>query len=313
MEPAFTTVYVKEISDHFQYIKRLSKGTFGKVLLVQEKATGNPVAMKAVKKDKTELNTFQKELSYSIFLSNHPGIIATHPIFIDTPNYYIMIQELATARTLQQLIDHEEGIPEITVKRCAAQLARALDYMHSRRLVHRDLKAENILLMDKECHSVKLCDFGQSRPIGSIVTSVSNIIPSLSPEQCVMKSDEYMVVTTSIDSWAFAVLLYVALMGDYPWEGAVEEDEMYQAFHCWQKSGNNISPPAQWKKLTYEALNMFNKLLSEDPDSRYSVLSITHCIRYAWRIEEFSEEEMTEEEEEDEDMEESILQAQEST
>lgn len=216
------------------------------------------------------------------------------------------------------------GIPEITAKRCAAQVARALDYMHSRRLVHRDLKPDNVLLMDKECHSVKLCDFGLSRPIGSIVTSLSHIIPSLCPEQCAMKSDEYLVVTTSIDSWAFAVLLYVALMGDYPWEGAVEEDEMYQAFHSWQKSGNDISPPARWKKLTKEALNMLNKLLSEDPDSRYSVLSISHCIRYAWRIEEFSEEEMTDEEntedesteEEDEGMGESDLftmQAQEST
>ncbi|XP_073484970.1 serine/threonine-protein kinase SBK1-like [Aquarana catesbeiana] len=305
MEPAFTTVYVKEISDHFQYIKRLGKGTFGKVLLVQDKVTGNPVAMKAVKKDKTKLTDFLKELSYSIVLSNHHGIIATHPIFINTPNYYIMTQELATAGTLHQLIEHEVEIPEITAKRCAAQLARALDYMHSRRLVHRDLKPDNILLMDKECHSVKLCDFGLSRPIGSIVTSMSHIIPSLSPEQCAMKSDEYLVVTTSLDSWAFAVLIYVALMGDNPWEAAVEEDEMYQAFHCWQKSGNNISPPARWKKLTKEALNMFNKLLSEDPDSRSSVVSITCYLRYAWRIEEFSEEEMTEDEsteDEEEDM-----------
>lgn len=63
--------------------------------------------MKAVKKDKTKLTDFLKELSYSIVLSNHHGIIATHPIFINTPNYYIMTQELATAGTLHQLIEHE--------------------------------------------------------------------------------------------------------------------------------------------------------------------------------------------------------------
>lgn len=63
--------------------------------------------MKLMKKDKIQLQAFLKELSYSIFLSNHPGIIATHPIFIDTLNNYIMTQELATAGTLHQLIEHE--------------------------------------------------------------------------------------------------------------------------------------------------------------------------------------------------------------
>lgn len=127
---------------------------------------------------------------------------------------------------------------EEMVKLCAIQLARALDFMHSRGLVHQDRKPDNALLMDKECHTIKLCDFGLTETIGSIVTKMSHIIPYMSPELCALKRNQYLVITSSVDFWAFAVVFFVALTGNFPWKEAMAEDILYQVCKFWQKSDN---------------------------------------------------------------------------
>ncbi|XP_077346336.1 serine/threonine-protein kinase SBK1-like [Lithobates pipiens] len=313
MEPTFTTVYAEEIPDQYQVIKRLGQGTFGEVLLIQDKNTGKPMAVKLVRKDRIKQKAFLKELSLSISLSNHQGIITTYPIFIETLDHYLMTQELAIAGTLHDLIEPQVGMPEEMVKRCAIQLAWALDFMHSRGLVHRDLKPDNVLLMDKECHTIKLCDFGLTETISSIVTKMSHIIPYMSPELCALKKNQYLVITPSVDSWAFAVLLFIALTGNFPWKEAMAEDILYQVYKFWQKSEHLFPPPALWGKFTKEALMMFHKFFSQDPISRPSVLSIINCISYTWKIEECYQEVVTEAEGGTEEIEFVIIQDQEPT
>ncbi|XP_063771939.1 serine/threonine-protein kinase SBK1-like [Pseudophryne corroboree] len=274
----------QEVSDHYNIIKRLGQGTFGKVLLAQDKKTGEPVAIKLVRKDRIALKDFVKELSISISLSGYHGIIATYPMFYNTMDYYIMTQELATAGTLHHLIKAKVGIPEDAVKRCAAQLSTALDYVHGRGLVHMDLKPDNVFLMDRDCYNIKLGDFGLTRKAGSFVSSKSNIIPYMSPEMCDVKQNEFLILSPSVDTWALGVLLYIALTGYMPWKKAVEMDTRYQVYMHWQKHVGLIPPPVFWQKFTREALDMFNNLLSRNCSARPSVLCVLNYLHYPWKI-----------------------------
>ncbi|XP_075062098.1 serine/threonine-protein kinase SBK1-like [Mixophyes fleayi] len=282
------TLEMQELSDHFQVIKRLGQGTYGKVLLAHDKKTGEPMAIKLVRKDRTKLKAFLKELSMSVSLSNNHGIIKTYPVFIYTMDYYVMAQELAPAGTLHHLIKAKVGIPEDAVKRCAMQLSRALDYMHGRGLVHLDLKPDNVLLMDNDCYHIKLCDFGLTKNVGSLVSSLSHIIPFMSPELCDLKQDEYLILNPIIDSWALGVLLFIALIGHFPWNAALEGDIRYKVYINWQKNEDLIPPPGYWENFTKDALNMFNKIFSHDCAARPSILSVLNYLNVPWKVENLS-------------------------
>ncbi|XP_056419946.1 serine/threonine-protein kinase SBK1-like isoform X3 [Hyla sarda] len=129
-------------------------------------AKGKIVAQKLMKKDRTKLDDYLHELFISIYLSSHEVIIFSYPLFIESVDHYILTQDLAPAGSLHSIIEPRVGIPEVIVKRCALQLTNALEYMHSKGLVHRDLKPDNVLLMDKECHQIKLSDFGMTQVAG---------------------------------------------------------------------------------------------------------------------------------------------------
>ncbi|XP_075056931.1 serine/threonine-protein kinase SBK1-like [Mixophyes fleayi] len=248
------------------------------LLSVYNTLDSEPVALKLLRKDRTQLKDFLRELGISIFLSGCHGFITTHPMFYNTMDYYILPQELAPAGTLQDLIQPEVGMPEGVVKRCALQLSQALDYMHGIGLVHMDLKPDNVLLMDREYYNIKVCDFGLSRKAGSFVSTRSHIIPYMSPELCDVKHDEYLVLSTSVDTWALGVLLYFALTGYLPWMKAVEWDmESLVYVHL-------IPPPPSWQRFTREALAMFNKLLSRNCSARPSVLWVLNYLHCPWNI-----------------------------
>ena len=75
-------------------------------------------------------------------------------------------------------------------KRVAKQLASALDYMHSRDIVHRDVKLDNVLVFRSDFARIKLCDFGESRQTGSMVQRRNEWLPYSPPEVLAVKTDD---------------------------------------------------------------------------------------------------------------------------
>ena len=153
--------------------------------------------------------------------------------------------------------------------------------MHSKHLVHRDIKPENVLVYTEDLSVVKLMDFGMTKREGTMVRKVSTGIPYTPPEICEAIKGERYIVDRSADVWGFAVLLFCALTGNFPWELACHKDSFYTEFVFWQKR-RTMKTPSQWRLFSSKLLRLFRKMLEIRPERRCSILEVTKFLDQPW-------------------------------
>lgn len=112
---------------------------------------------------------------------------------------------------------------------------------------------------------------------------MSGTIPYTAPELCDVSRHEGFCVDYSTDVWAFGVLLFCMLTGNFPWEKALPSDSFYQEFIRWQKRRTN-AVPSQWRRFTEQALRMFRRLLSVEQDRRCSVKEVFGYFSHSWML-----------------------------
>ncbi|KAF7655037.1 hypothetical protein LDENG_00061790 [Lucifuga dentata] len=98
-----------------------------------------------------------------------------------------------------------------------------------------------------------------------------------------MSRHEGFCVDYSTDVWAFGVLLFCMLTGNFPWEKALPSDSFYQEFIRWQRRRTN-AVPSQWRRFTEQALRMFCRLLSVEQDHRCSVKEVFGYFSHSWML-----------------------------
>lgn len=279
-----------EIKEHFNIIKEIGRGKYGRVLLVTHRCKGTPMALKVLPKASTKLQGFLREYCISLHLSCHPCIVGLFGIAFQSNEHYGFAQELVTGRDLFAIIQPRVGIPECAVKRCAVQISCALEFIHQRGLVHRDIKPENVLLLDTQCRRVKLADFGLTQRRGTFIRFISGTLPYMAPELCAMVLEEGqkevtvppLCVEPTLDTFAFAVLLFCILTGFFPWERCSDSDDFYEEFADWRRSPKKTPVPSQWKRFTPVCMQMFRRMLALDPSERCSVGEVKGYVGKDW-------------------------------
>ncbi|KAJ1131065.1 hypothetical protein NDU88_009408 [Pleurodeles waltl] len=273
-----------EVTDHYKVIKELGKGKYGLVTLVTHRKRGTPMALKLLPKTSTKRHNFLYEYCVALYLSTHPNIISMFGIAFESIDHYGFLYEAALQRDLISIIKPREGVSESAAKQCAKQVISALEFIHSRGLVYRDVKPENVLLFGRDCQRIKLTDFGLTRPKGTILKLVSGVIPYTAPELTNPRNTDGLPIDATLDAWAFGVLLFCLITGYFPWETTMLSDPFFDDFVVWQETGSTDELSRHWKKLTADAMDMMSKLLALNPSERSPVSKVMQYLDCPWRV-----------------------------
>jgi len=174
--------------------------------------------------------------------AGHPAIVMTYDDAFETPTTYVFAQEYASGGDLLAAVapPNRGGLGETRTKRVARQIGSALAFLHDRRIVHRDVKPENILVYDgppTTCRRVKLGDFGVARRAGTLVCRLCPGTAYTAPEVAGRDTGRTYRVDPATDVWAFGVVLFALLTGNFPWRLARvdAEDRLFAEFVTWQE------------------------------------------------------------------------------
>ncbi|KAH0949898.1 hypothetical protein HN011_003302 [Eciton burchellii] len=250
----------------------LGSGQFGIVYGGVHRKSGRAVAIKVI--DKLRFPTKQEaQLKNEVaILQNlsHSGVVNLERMFETAERIFVVMEKLK-GDMLEMILSSERGrLSERITKFLITQILVALKHLHSKNIVHCDLKPENVLLSsDTDFTQVKLCDFGFARIIGekSFRRSVVGTPAYLAPE--VLRNKGY---NRSLDMWSVGVIIYVSLSGTFPFNEEEDINEQIQ-------NAAFMYPPTPWKEISSDAIDLINNLLQVKQRKRYTV---DKSLQHVW-------------------------------
>ncbi|KAH9042595.1 hypothetical protein EDB85DRAFT_1885852 [Lactarius pseudohatsudake] len=240
----------------------IGEGTYGKVRLGTHRLTTTRVAIKQIPKALSA--TLTREIHHHRQL-HHPHVTQLYEV-IATENSIWLVTELCSGGELFDYLTEKGRISEQETRRIFGQLCLAVNYLHEKGIVHRDLKLENVLL-DERCR-IKLGDFGFTREFdrGSYLETYCGTTGYAAPEM--LEGKKYL--GPEVDVWSLGVILYCLLTGGLPFD---DDDE--SIMRKMVIKGDFEDP--EW--LSNDIRDLIHKILQKDPIKR---ITISQILAHSW-------------------------------
>ncbi|KAK4414086.1 putative serine/threonine protein kinase IREH1 [Sesamum alatum] len=276
--------------DDFEIIKPISRGAFGRVFLAKKRTTGDLFAIKVLKKaDMIRKNAVESILAERDILISvrNPFVVRFFYSFTCRENLYLVMEYL-NGGDLYSLLRNLGCLDEDVARVYIAEVVLALEYLHSRRVVHRDLKPDNLLIAH-DGH-IKLTDFGLSKvglinstdlsgpPVSGTSLMEEDEPPISAPshqqerrkKQSAVGTPDYLAPEILLgtghgftaDWWSVGVILFELIVGIPP----------FNAEHPQKIFNNILNRKIPWPRvpdeMSLEAHDLIDRLLTEDPNQR---------------------------------------------
>ncbi|VVC37543.1 Hypothetical protein CINCED_3A014345 [Cinara cedri] len=250
----------------------LGSGQFGIVYGGKHRKSGKIVAIKVI--DKLRFPTKQEAaLKNEVAILGkleHPSVVNLDCMFETAERIFVVMEKLSGDMLEMILSSERRRLSERITKFLITQILIALKHLHSKNIVHCDLKPENVLLSsNSDFPQVKLCDFGFARIIGekSFRRSVVGTPAYLAPE--VLRNKGY---NRSLDMWSVGVIIYVSLSGTFPFN---EDEDIIDQI----QNAAFMYPKNPWKEISQDAIDLITNLLQVKQRKRFTV---DKSLAHAW-------------------------------
>ena len=260
----------QKINDRYEIVKSIGEGGMANVYLATDNILNRNVAVKVLRGDLSSdekfIRRFQRE-ALSVSNLSHPNIVEVYDVGEEDGQYYI-VMEYIEGKTLKQLIQKRGALTIPEVIDIMSQLTDGLTHAHDAYIIHRDIKPQNIMILDNG--TVKITDFGIAVAVNATqltqTNSVMGTVHYLPPEQANGKS-----ATVKSDIYSLGILMYELLTGSVPFKGdnAVE----IALKHMKEK----IPSVRKQNPLILQSVeNIILKACAKNPRNRYDSVSEMH-------------------------------------
>ena len=263
----------------YKYGRLIGQGAFGKVNLGLNILTGRIVAIKSFNKQTLNKNNEnKKKILYEIDLMkklNHSNITKILENF-ETEKYILIIMEYINGGNLFSFVKKRRKLSEKTAKFLFKQIIQGIKYIHSKNIVHRDIKLENILIDLK--NNIKICDFGISKILNDKNQKLYDQCgtPMYMAPEILLSTKEKGYDAFPIDLWSSGIALYIMLNGTLPFstndnfdnDDSIDFNKKNNMTLKYNIIHNN---PKIIENISNEAIDLLNGLLNKNPKLRFTV------------------------------------------
>ncbi|DBA04286.1 TPA: hypothetical protein N0F65_002048 [Lagenidium giganteum] len=272
-----------EFHDQYELKEYLGEGHYSEVYRAVHKATGQSYAVKCVK-DQRLTNEAQETLTAEVAALNrlkHPNIITHHGFFSEGNNYYLVL-DYCQHGSLVRVMNERGALPEAEAKHIIRQVLSAVNYCHEMGHVHRDIKADNVLITEQgpsndgssgQQYTVKLADFGLSEELQLSSDRLQEICGTpqyLSPE--IVSGRAY---GRPADIWSIGILSYMLLSGRVPFDEAASERQLHQLIRL----GAISYKQPEWQHVSRDGRDFVQRMLDVSSKDRATAAAL---LRHPW-------------------------------
>jgi len=244
--------------------------------LFMRRLIGRPkYAVKIVNKSKFEGDEQEKESLRTeiaiLKLVNHSCIMKMKDMF-ESPTHFYIVMALLEGGDLYDRMVQFKRFEERTAKIIVWKILDAVSYLHTRGIVHRDLKLANILMRDASSeYDIILSDFGLSRFASptELMNMPCGTLAYVAPEVLTMQG-----YTQAVDLWSVGIIAYLLLAGTLPFDVEDKRDVIEQILH-----GQLRFTASCWQDISHEAIELITGLLQKQPKDRFTM---SQALKHQW-------------------------------
>lgn len=253
----------RSIIGRYEILERIGGGGMGVVWKANDRILDRHVALKVLRPEMSEdedfVRRFRREAKAAASLS-HPNIVSIYDVGEDQGLYFI-VMELVEGETLREKLVRQGKLEIGEALNIAGQICLGLSHAHTNKIIHRDIKPQNILITS--LGHVKVADFGIARALGGVSNTSTNVVVGsasyLSPEQA-----RNGVVSTRSDLYSLGVVLYEMIAGKPPFTGDSPVAVALQHVEARVPALREKNPD-----IPVELENLIAKALSKNPEQRF--------------------------------------------
>ncbi|XP_025064169.1 death-associated protein kinase 2 isoform X2 [Alligator sinensis] len=276
--PGMAAFKQQKVEDRYEIGEELGSGQFAIVKKCQEKGTGVEYAAKFIKKRQSRASrrgVRREEIEREVNILQqilHGNIIKLHDVY-ENKTDVVLILELVSGGELFDFLAQKESLSEEEATRFIKQILDGVNYLHSKKIAHFDLKPENIMLLDQNIPipHIKLIDFGLAHKIEDGV-EFKNIFGT--PEFVAPEIVNYEPLGLAADMWSIGVITYILLSGASPFLGENKQETLANI------TAVNYEFDEEFFSHTSDlAKDFIQKLLVKDTRKR---LTIQEALSHPW-------------------------------